>query len=199
MSFSLSIISFTDHAMPRSIIFSSMLSSRNFIALHFTFKSMMHFELIFYNKCKVYARLIFLQVDVQLFQPCLLKRLCSIKLPLPLCHLDYVCMLLSHFSRVWLFVVLWTVARQAPISVYFFRQEYWSGLPFSSPLDLPNPGIKPMSSALAGGFFTTSTTWEAPMTMLMRGYLWALHSVPWIYLSILLPVSHCVLINVALQ
>ena len=38
------------------------------------------------------------------------------------------------------------------------RQEYWSGLPFSSPGDLPNPGMKPASSALAGGFFTT----EAP-------------------------------------
>ena len=46
----------------------------------------------------------------------------------------------------------------------FSRQEYWNGLPFSSPGDLPNPGIKPMSlmsPALAGRFFTSSTTWEA--------------------------------------
>ena len=43
----------------------------------------------------------------------------------------------------------------------FFRQKYWSGLPFSSPGDLPDPGIKPASPALAGMFFTTSTTWEA--------------------------------------
>ena len=53
----------------------------------------------------------------------------------------------------------WTVAHQAPLSMGFPRQEYWSGLPFPSPEDLPNPGIKPMSPALAGGFFTT----ELPM------------------------------------
>ena len=42
----------------------------------------------------------------------------------------------------------WTVARQAPLSVEFSRQEYWNVLPFPSPGDLPNPGIKPRSSAL---------------------------------------------------
>ena len=46
-------------------------------------------------------------------------------------------------------------SRQAPLSMGFPRQEYWSGLPFPSPGDLPNPGIKPMTLALAGGFFTT--------------------------------------------
>ena len=45
------------------------------------------------------------------------------------------------------FVVLWTVARQALLSTGFIRQEYWSGLPFPSPGDLPDPGIKPMSPA----------------------------------------------------
>ena len=50
---------------------------------------------------------------------------------------------------------LWTVACQAPLSVGFFRQEYWSGLPFPSPGDLPDPGVEPQSPALAGGFFTT--------------------------------------------
>ena len=57
-----------------------------------------------------------------------------------------------------LLVTPWTVARQAPLSWQFFRQEYWSGLPFPTPGDLPDPGIEPMSpvsSALAGGFFTT--------------------------------------------
>ena len=49
----------------------------------------------------------------------------------------------------------WTVAHQAPLSMGFSRQEYWSGLPFPSPGDLPDPGIKPESAALAGGFFTT--------------------------------------------
>ena len=55
-------------------------------------------------------------------------------------------------------------AHQAPLSIGFSRQEYWTELPFPSPGDLPDPGIKRrslMSPALAGGFFTTSTTWEA--------------------------------------
>ena len=54
--------------------------------------------------------------------------------------------------------ISWTVARQAPLSVEFFRQEYWSGLPFPSSDDLPEPGIEPTSPAayaLAGEFFTT--------------------------------------------
>ena len=50
-------------------------------------------------------------------------------------------------SRVQLFATLWTVARQAPLSMGFSRQEYWSGLPFPSPGDLPNPGIEPGSPA----------------------------------------------------
>ena len=64
----------------------------------------------------------------------------------------------------YLFVTLWTVARQAPLSMGFSRQEYWSGLPFPTLVDLPNPGIEPMSlmsPVLAVRFFTTSTTWEA--------------------------------------
>ena len=51
-------------------------------------------------------------------------------------------------SRVQLFATPWTVAHQAPQSMEFFRQEYWSGLPFPSPEDLPNPGIEPGSPAL---------------------------------------------------
>ena len=72
---------------------------------------------------------------------------------------------LSPFSRVGLFVTLGTVAGQAPLSIGFSRQQYWSGLPCPSPGDLPYPGIKPMSlmsPALAGGFFTIAATWEAP-------------------------------------
>ena len=52
----------------------------------------------------------------------------------------------------------WTVAHQAPLSMEFSRQEYWSGLPCPPPRDLPNSGIEPMSlasPALAGGFLTT--------------------------------------------
>ena len=52
------------------------------------------------------------------------------------------------WSRVWLFATPWTVAYQAPMSMGFSRQEYWSGLPFPSPGDLPNPGIEPRSPAL---------------------------------------------------
>ena len=57
-------------------------------------------------------------------------------------------MLLLMFSRVRLFETLWTVACQAPLSMGFSRQESWSGLPFPSPGDLSNPGIKPGSPAL---------------------------------------------------
>ena len=61
--------------------------------------------------------------------------------------------MLSHFSRVQLFATLWTLACQAPLSMGFSRQEYWSGLPFPSPGDLPHPGIEIVSLtslALAG-------------------------------------------------
>ena len=57
--------------------------------------------------------------------------------------------------HVRLFATPWTVACQAPLSMEFCRQEYWSGLPFTSPGDLPDSGIKPKSPALAGRFFTT--------------------------------------------
>ena len=50
---------------------------------------------------------------------------------------------LKTLSRVRLFVTPWTIAHQAPLSMEFSRQEYWSGLPFSSPGDLPEPGIEP--------------------------------------------------------
>ena len=54
----------------------------------------------------------------------------------------------KSLSRVWLFVTPWTVAHQAPPFLRFSRQEYWSGLPFPSSGDLPNPGIEPRSPAL---------------------------------------------------
>ena len=58
-------------------------------------------------------------------------------------------------SHVRLFATLWNVARKTPLSMGFFSQEYWSGLPSPPPGDLPNPGIEPGSPALPGGFFTT--------------------------------------------
>ena len=51
----------------------------------------------------------------------------------------------KSLSRVQVFATPWTVAHQAPPSMKFSRQEYWSGLPFPSPGDLPNPGIEPLS------------------------------------------------------
>ena len=54
----------------------------------------------------------------------------------------------KSLSRVQLFATPWTVTHQAPLSMGFCRQEYWSGLPFPSPGDLPNPGIEPRSPAL---------------------------------------------------
>ena len=63
----------------------------------------------------------------------------------------HVCVL----SRVRLFVTLWTVAHPASLTTGFPRQEYWSGLPFSSSGDLPDPEIERASPELAGGFFTT--------------------------------------------
>ena len=56
-----------------------------------------------------------------------------------------MCVLLSC---VWLFATPWAVASQAPLSMRFSRQEYWSGLPFPSPGDLPNPGMEPGSPEL---------------------------------------------------
>ena len=72
----------------------------------------------------------------------------------------YLTWLFKSLSLVQLFVTPWIVARQAPLSLEFSRQAYWSGLPFPPPGDFPNPGIKPrspVSLVLAGGLFT----WEA--------------------------------------
>ena len=65
-----------------------------------------------------------------------------------------VCDKVSSLSRVRLFVTPWTVAYQAPPSMGFSRQEYWSGVPFLSPGDLPNPGIEHQVSRIGGRCFT---------------------------------------------
>ena len=69
----------------------------------------------------------------------------------PVYHLVKV----KSLSRVWLFATPWTIAYQAPPSRGFSRQEYWSGLPFPSPGDLPDPGIKPRSPALEADTLTS--------------------------------------------
>ena len=71
--------------------------------------------------------------------------------------------MVSCFSHVQFFATLWTIAHQASVSMGFPRQEYWSGLPFPLPGHLPVPWINAasfMSPALAGGFFSTVTTWK---------------------------------------
>ena len=61
----------------------------------------------------------------------------------------------KSLSLVQLFATPWTVAYQAPLSMGFSRQEYWSGLPFPSPGDLPNPGIEPQSPELQADALTS--------------------------------------------
>ena len=76
---------------------------------------------------------------------------------------------------VQLFVTLWTVASQAPLSMGFFRQEYWSGMPFPIPGYLPNSGIELaslVSPALAGGFFTTDKGSSSQGYGFSCGHVW---------------------------
>ena len=72
----------------------------------------------------------------------------------------------KSLSRVWLFATSWTVAHQAPLFMGFSRQEYWSGLPFPSLVDLPDPGIKPRSPALQADALTSEPPGQVP-----KGYL----------------------------
>ena len=72
------------------------------------------------------------------------------------------------------FVTPWTVARQAPLSMGFPRQDYWSGLPCPPPGHLPDPGMEPESPALAGGFSTTNAIREDPTEVTL-----GLYSLPW--------------------
>ena len=80
---------------------------------------------------------------------------------LPWCHLEeiltevYVKVKVKLLCRVQLFATPWTVAYWAPPSMGFSRQEYWSGLPFPSPRDLPDPGIEPGSPTLQADALTS--------------------------------------------
>ena len=97
-----------------------MFSSKSFIVSVLTFRSLIHFEFIFVNGVRKCSNFILLHVKVK------------VKL----------------LNRVRLFVTPWTIAYQASPSMGFSRQEYWSGLPFPSPGDFPNPVIEPRSPAL---------------------------------------------------
>ena len=102
-------------------------------------------------------------------------------------------------SRVWLFVTPWTVAYQAPLSMGFSRQEYWSGLPFPSPGDLPNPGIEPWSPAFRQTLYRMSHQafrWENVLTAQITMTMWSLtkSKISWSVNSIqkkTVPVKHC--------
>ena len=76
-------------------------------------------------------------------------------------------LLFGHYVAFYSLVTPWTIFLQAPLSMEFPRQEYWSGLPFPSPGDVPNPGIKPSCLALAGEFFTSEPQGKPPGTMLL--------------------------------
>jgi len=89
-------------------------------------------------------------------------------------------------SRVWLFATPWTIAYQAPPSIRFSRQEYWSGLPFPSPGDLPDPGIKPQSPAFQADALTSEPPGKPPnihsvqfSSVLLLSRVW-LFTTPWI-------------------
>ena len=88
---------------------------------------------------------------------------------------------LSCFSRVQLFKTPWTVACQAPLSMGYSRQEYWSGFPCPPPGDLPHPGIEPAtlaSPALADGFFTADPPEKPNLSLdkaqIVTPYMWSL-------------------------
>ena len=93
-----------------------------------------------------------------------------------MCVCVCVCAVLSC---VQLFVIPWTAAHQVPLSMGFSRQEYWSGLLFSPPGDLPDPGIKPstlVSPALADRFFTTAPPGRPNFHAYL--FIWKSHSRP---------------------
>ena len=94
-----------------------------------------------------------------------------------------------------------TIAQQAPLSLGFLRQEYWRRLPFPTPWDLPNPGIRPMSPALAGGFFTTEPPGKTQKWFLWFYFLYTINvlvaysqpcpKMTWVGWCISVPTPHC--------
>ena len=79
-------------------------------------------------------------------------------------HVTILCVYL-WLCRVQLFITTWTVAHQASLSVEFSRQEYWSGLPFSSPGDLPNPRTEPRSPALQADSLLSEPIYTSPCSV----------------------------------
>ena len=90
-----------------------------------------------------------------------------------------MCVCAQLLSHVQLYVIPWTATVQAPLSMKFPRQGYLSGLPFSTPGDLPDPGIELMSPALAGRFFTTEPPGKPPRHGWVSFILSIWAKVPW--------------------
>ena len=95
----------------------------------------------------------------------------------------------GHFSCVWLFAIPWTVACQAPLSVEFSRQEYWDGLPFPSPGNLPKPGNEPGSPSLQADSLPSEPLGK-PICMYMYIFLFVFFSIIvhlgyWMYFHVL--------------
>ena len=78
---------------------------------------------------------------------------------------------MKSLGRVGLFATPWTVGHQAPPSMGFSRQEYWSGLPFPSPGDLPDPGIEPRSPVLQADALTSEPQGSLYMFSLLKNWL----------------------------
>ena len=101
------------------------------------------------------------------------------------CVKIHVCMCAKLLNRVQLIKNLWTAGCHDSLSMGSSRQEYWSRLPCAPPRDLPNSGTKPISLALAGGFFAISVKWEAPKDVSVQfssfqslSHIW-LFATPW--------------------
>ena len=89
---------------------------------------------------------------------------------LSLSHIRMLCLVTQSFLTLW---TQWTVTCHAPLSIGFSRQDYWNGLTCPLLGDLPDLGIEPVSlksPELAGGFFTTSSTWEGPCCHILLEY-----------------------------
>ena len=89
------------------------------------------------------------------------------ELPLP----SLICAEVKSLSRVRLFATPWTVAYQAPPSMGFSRQEYWNGLPFPSPGDVPDPGIEPWSPEFQADALTSEPPGQKMVINNMLGIL----------------------------
>ena len=137
--------------------------------VHFSFHTLRCFEF-----------LIFVYIDFSYIAFILNFSLICLEISSYYCVFSNTCMC-CVLRCVQLFATPWTVAHQIPLSLEFSRQEYWSRLPFLSPGDLPNLGIKPRSPALAHGSFTIGTwilyhwhvhIWEAPICTCVHIYVY---------------------------